>query len=92
MLSDKELGLRLLDWIQQLYVRNAALEATLDILTHDQDWRSYVKKLETNPDHHATMHAKLEPFRQLMLDAPDLTAIVRQMLEEAERIDPEEND
>lgn len=89
MLTDKDLALRLLDWIEDLHLRNAALEAALEVLSA-QDWRPYVEQLEKKPHHKATIHAKFEPFRELVLDAPDLTAAVRHMLEGLERIDPEE--
>ena len=55
MLSDKELALRLLDVIEYLSLRNAALESVLEGKFQGQ-WQPYVDQLESNPEHKATIH------------------------------------
>ena len=80
MLSDKDLALRLLDVIEYLSLRNAALESVLEAKLSGQ-WQPYVEQLEANPAHRATIHQKLEPLRELGLTAPDLNAAVRRIIE-----------
>jgi len=80
MLSDKELALRLLDVIEYLSLRNAALESVLEGKFSGQ-WQPYVEQLESNPEHRSTIHQKLEPLRELVLTAPDLNAAVRRIIE-----------
>ncbi len=80
MLSDKDLALRLLDVIEYLSLRNAALESVLEAKLPGQ-WQVYVEQLESNPEHRATIHQKLEPLRELVLTAPDLNAAVRRIVE-----------
>ena len=80
MLSDKDLALRLLDVIEYLSLRNAALESVLETKFAGQ-WQEYVRTLEENPSHRATIHDKLEPLRELVLSAPDLNAAVRRIIE-----------
>ncbi len=82
MLSDKDLALRLLDVIEYLSLRNAALESVLEAKFAGQ-WQDYVQTLEENPAHKATIHQKLEPLRELVLSAPDLNAAVRRIVEES---------
>jgi hypothetical protein len=82
MLSDKDLTLRLLDVIEYLSLRNAALESVLEAKFTGQ-WQAYVQTLEENPEHKATIHHKLEPLRELVLAAPDLNAAVRRIVEES---------
>lgn len=79
MLSDKDLALRLLDVIEYLSLRNAALESVLEAKFAGQ-WQEYVQTLEENPAHRATIHQKLEPLRELVLSAPDLNAAVRRII------------
>ncbi len=80
MLSDKDLALRLLDVIEYLSLRNAALESVLEAKLSGQ-WQGYVEQLEANPAHRETIHQKLEPLRELVLTAPDLNAAVRRIIE-----------
>ena len=40
-----------------------------------------MEQLESNPDHKATIHQKLEPLRELVLTAPDLNAAVRRIIQ-----------
>jgi len=80
MLSDKDLALRLLDVIEYLTLRNAALESVLEG-KFPGEWQPYVQKLEENPVHKDTIHQKMEPLRELVLTAPDLNAAVRRIVE-----------
>jgi hypothetical protein len=84
MLSDKEIALRLLDMIEDLIVQKLALESVLETL-HGHQWDSTLKAMEHSAAGRATIHAKIEPLRQQVLDAPDLTATVRAILESLER-------
>lgn len=90
MLSDKDLALRLLDVIEYLTLRNAALESVLETMFGPR-WQPYVEKLEENPAHRATVHEKMEPLRELVLNAPDLNAAVRRIIE-AESDGPQAED
>lgn len=80
MLSDKDLALRLLDVVEYLTLRNAALESVLESMFGPR-WQPYVQQLEENPTHKATIHEKLDPLRELVLSAPDLNAAVRRIVE-----------
>lgn len=91
MLSDKEIALRLLDMFEELIVQKLALESVLETL-HGHDWDSTLKMMERSPDARAMIHAKIEPLRELVLSAPDLTSIVRGIVEGLEQINPEEKD
>jgi hypothetical protein len=90
-LSDKEIALRLLDMIEELVVQKLALESVLEFL-HGDEWDSVLRKMEQYAAVRDVIHAKTQPLRQRVLDAPDLSSVVREMVEGLERIDPEEKD
>jgi hypothetical protein len=82
--SDKEIAMRLLDMIEQLLVQKNAREAVLEAL-HGEEWHRLVKKLEDRQDVKEVAYIKTASLRQQVLDAPDLTATVRAILESLER-------
>jgi hypothetical protein len=92
-LSDKDVALELLNWIEQLHRRIAALESALQLLVGTRyNWQALAKSAEDSKVSKDVLHARFEPFRELVLHAPDLNSAVRKILEDSERIDPSETD
>ncbi|MFI5115961.1 MAG: hypothetical protein ACHP8B_04610 [Terriglobales bacterium] len=90
VVTDEEIALKLIDALERLVLESSVLEILLDELTGSQQWRKRLDKIMSDPQRLEKVHAKLLPLREQVLDAPDLTAAVRHMLEGLERIDPEE--
>lgn len=86
MKSDKEIALELINWLETLYLREIVYQAVLNE-TSKCDWRSAVEQAEKNQKYQAVVHERFEPLRQQVLDAPDLSAVVRAMLEGLPRTD-----
>jgi hypothetical protein len=88
-LTDKELALELLKLIEDLMVRQTLLQIMLQ--RRDPDWqRKYLKVLEQNE---AQTRKAIRPYldraRTQVLEAPDLSAVVEQLLKDIPRIEPE---
>jgi hypothetical protein len=90
MLTDKDLALQLIDQIEDLYLEISVLEAVLELKgVAPEDLKQIYKHVKAQAKYRNSVHANLQPLRDAVLDAPDLTAAVRHMLEGLERIDPE---
>ncbi len=95
METDKDIALELIDALEQMYFREIVYEVMLNTLTGPNappsqvDWRKHFEQALKNQDHRKQIHEHFLPVREQVLNAPDLTSAVREMLEGLERIDPE---
>ena len=90
MQTDKELALELADALEDMYYREIIYEAILNTLS-GPDWKKHFERELGNQDHRKEIHEYFSPLREQVLNAPDLTSAVREMLEGLERIDPEDS-
>jgi hypothetical protein len=87
MESDKEIALGIINLLEEYYRRTIVLESVCQSLDV-HGWRFLYRNLVDLPKHHESTRELFEPFRQLVLDAPDLSTVVRHILSEVPRIDP----
>lgn len=87
-LTDKEIALQLLQLMEDLMVRQVLLQIMLQ--RRDPDWQQkYQKQLEQNDSAaREAIRPHLERARTLLLEAPDLTSVVEQLLRDIPRSDP----
>ncbi|MGA3101592.1 MAG: hypothetical protein ABSD61_07005 [Terracidiphilus sp.] len=88
LLTDKDLALRLVDWIESLLFDRTALEAMLESKGF-ADWESTLGQLKQQPKYQHYHAASLQQLRDVVLEAPDWSAAVRQLLDTLERNDTE---
>ncbi|MFZ0773225.1 MAG: hypothetical protein WCA49_23845 [Candidatus Sulfotelmatobacter sp.] len=92
MQTDKELALQLIDKLEEMSCRELVYEAILD---HSPEtapkWRRYFDHLMKVGNLREQIHQDYRSTREQVLNAPDLTSAVREMLEGIERIDPEDS-
>jgi hypothetical protein len=81
MESDKELALRLVDRLEEYYRRYTLLETMLDAYKVP-GWRQQFEEVFPLPEAKETAHRIFWPVRERILDAPDLTTAVREMLKD----------
>lgn len=81
MISDKEITLDLIDLIEEMHLREVFYETLLSTLVADYDWKGTLAEALANPSHRRRVHEKFQPLRDCVLDAPDLTTVVRRMIE-----------
>jgi hypothetical protein len=89
MVTDKDLGMQLVDWIEELLFDQTAMEAMLEYkgLT---DWKLALADLKQLPKYQNFHISSLQKLRDVILEAPDWSAAVRQLLATLEEIDPED--
>jgi hypothetical protein len=90
MQTDKEIAIELIDALEEMHYREIIYEAVLGAIA-PPDWRKYFDQAVKKGDHREEVRGWFLPMRERVLDAPDLTAAVREMLEGLERIDPEDS-
>jgi hypothetical protein len=89
MQTDKELALEFVDALADMQCREIIYQAILDAFPETATkWREHFDKHLQSRELRDKIRADFEPVRQQVLDAPDLSSAVRQMLEGLERIDP----
>jgi hypothetical protein len=90
--SDKEIALELIDNIEKLYLRDIAFKAIFEVLLPDnpQSWQRHLEIAENNPQYVAGVRAVFQPVRERVLNAPDLTAVVRDILGTLEQSDQDQ--
>jgi hypothetical protein len=87
-LTDKEIALQFLDHIEGYVVQTGILQ---NILTHHvPNWQEEYRILSHRGEAGALALARkqLEPMRNLVLEAPDLSTVVEQLLRDIPRNDP----
>jgi len=86
-LTDKELALQLVQILEDLMVRQTLLQVMLQRC--DPDWqRKYRKVYEQNQTAaRQALQAHLDRARTRILEAPDLTSVVEQLLKDIPRND-----
>jgi hypothetical protein len=86
-LTDKELGLQLVGIIEDLMVRQTLLQIMLQ--RRDTDWRQkYQKVFAQNQEATRTaLRPHLDRARTLILEAPDLSSVVEQLVKDIPRND-----
>jgi hypothetical protein len=88
MLTDKEIALQFLDHIENFLLQTSLMQSILD--HHVPNWRHEYRHLMAHGEAGARKIAKqqLEQFRNLVLEAPDLSAAVERMLKDIPRNEP----
>jgi hypothetical protein len=89
MISDKEIALELIDVIEEMHLREIVYEAVLNAVT-EHDWKGTLAKALADESDRKKVHEKFQPLRESVLDAPDLTSVVRRMLDELDQGRPTE--
>jgi hypothetical protein len=86
-LTDKELALQLLQLLEDLMVRQSLLQVMLQC--RDSDWqRKYPKVLEQNEvEARKVIRPYLDRARTRILEAPDLSSVVEQLLRDIPKND-----
>lgn len=79
MKTDKDIALELITLIEGLHLREVIYQTILGTVT-DFDWQKALEKHETNGSYKQRVHEQFLPLREQVLNAPDLTAAVRDML------------
>jgi hypothetical protein len=88
-LTDKEIGLRFLDHIEDFLIQTGLLQSILG--RHVPNWKQeYSRLLDRGKEGARNLaHQQLEPLRDLILQAPDLSSVVEQLLKDIPKNDPE---
>jgi hypothetical protein len=88
-LTDKEIALQFLHHIENFLVQTTLLQHMLD--RRDPNWKVEYRALLRRGEAGARGIARqtLEPFRNLVLEAPDLSSVVEQLLKDIPKNDPE---
>jgi hypothetical protein len=79
METDKELALRLVDRLEEYYLRNTLLETILDS-AEVSEWRQMLDEVLPLPAARETARRIFRPVRERILEASDLTTAVRELL------------
>ncbi len=86
-LSDKEFALKILDFVERCILESAAYQVLLN--KHVPNWRQECDDLlAQSAEVHKTVHENLEPMRNQVFEAPDLSSVVEQLLQDSQRNDP----
>jgi hypothetical protein len=89
MKTDKELAMQLVDSLEEYFLRCTLLETILDA-AKVPGWRQSFEEIFPLPAARASASARrrYQPIRDRILDAPDLTTAMREMLKDIPGIDP----
>jgi hypothetical protein len=87
MKTDKELAMQLVDFPEEYYRRNTLMQLILDT-SKVPGWRQRFAEVFPDPEIKETVRKIFQPVRDRILDAPDLTAAVREMLKDIPRTGP----
>ncbi len=87
-LTDKEIALQFLSHIENYLVQTSLLQNILDhrVPNWQQEYRTMLQRGEGVA--RALARIQLEPMRNLVLEAPDLSSVVEQILKDIPRNDP----
>ncbi|MFZ0802209.1 MAG: hypothetical protein WAN70_08580 [Terriglobales bacterium] len=88
--TDKELALELIDLMETLMVQNSLLMVMLQ--RSDPKWQQNFRKLfvQNQVAARQELQAHLNQARTRILEAPDLSGVVEQLLKDIPRIDSEQ--
>ncbi len=88
-LTDKEIALQFLEHIENFLVQTSLLQSILS--HHVPNWQKEYSALLHRGEAGARMIARLQlqPMRDLVLEAPDLSSVVEQILKDIPKNDPE---
>jgi hypothetical protein len=88
-LTDKEIALQFLEHIETFLVQTTLLQSMLEY--HVPNWQKEYRAAFRRGEAGARTLARqqLEPFRNLVLEAPDLSSVVEQLLKDIPKNDPE---
>jgi hypothetical protein len=81
MQTDKELAMRVVYQLEEYYLRSLVLEQILT-LKMGSSWRREYRQMMDAREYQGSLRAQFETIRQRILDAPDLTTAVREMLKD----------
>jgi hypothetical protein len=81
MKTDKELALVLVDRVEEYYRRTTLMELILDT-SKVPGWRQRFAEVFPDPQIRERVHKLFQPVRARILDAPDLTSAVHEMLKD----------
>ena len=87
MKTDKELAMQLVDSLEEYYLRNTLLETILDA-RKVPGWRQQFEEVLPLPEARASARRRYQPVRDRILEAPDLSTAVREMLKGISGTDP----
>lgn len=81
MKTDKELAMQLVDSLEEYYLRYTLLETILDA-AKVPGWRRRFEEVFPLPAAKESARRRFQPVRDRILDAPDLTTAMREMLKD----------
>jgi hypothetical protein len=81
MQTDKELAMRVVYQLEEYYLRCLVLEHILT-LKLGNSWKTEYHQMMNAREYQGPLRAQFETIRQRILDAPDLTTAVREMLKD----------
>jgi hypothetical protein len=87
MQTDKDLAMRVVDRLEEYYLRYIVLE---QMMTRKlgTSWKREFQQMMGAREFQGPLRAQFETIRQRILDAPDLTSAVREVLKYAPGTDP----
>jgi hypothetical protein len=85
-LSDKELALKILEFAENCVLESAIYQVLLG--QHVPNWQSeYQRILAQSGEVQKMIHEKLDTMRERVFEAPDLSAVVEQLLKDIQKND-----
>jgi hypothetical protein len=86
-LSDKEFALKILEFAESCILESAIQQVLLS--KHVPNWRDEYQAILAHSDEVRQMiHQKVDPMRDRVFEAPDLSTVVEQLLRDVPRNDP----
>ncbi len=87
--TDKEIALQFLEHIESFLVQTTLLQNILEhrVPNWQQEYRALLDRGEAGA--RILVRKQLEPFRNLVLEAPDLSSVVEQLLKDIPKNEPE---
>ena len=87
-LTDKEIALKIVDILEDQVLQNVASEIAFEYLKVS-GWQEFRQAFLEKPGPRKQVRSRLLVLREAVLDAPDLTSAVREIVEGFPKIDPE---
>jgi hypothetical protein len=89
MKTDKELAMKLVDSLEDYYLRWTLMQTILDS-SNVRGWRKLFDQLFSDREARERVHRLFQPARDRIWDAPDLSEAVREMLKDVPGTGPVE--
>jgi hypothetical protein len=90
MKTDKDLAIKLIDCIEDYYLRWTLMQTILDT-SNVRGWRKDFDRLISDQEAREHVHRMFQPARDRIWDAPDLSEAVREMLKDIPGTGPKDS-